>query len=263
MPDYYSGPSTDPYQPAPYPPSYEPRPRPWYRRPWGRALLVATTLVILVLAMASAIVYQVWSDSTGEPQLVLTPSAPATDVAAKSERRRQIEKLDRPLFGNEQARVVVVEFSDFQCPYCTQEFPVVRAMMNKYQDDILFIYRHFPIEGESSIAIAQATMCAHEQGKFWAMHDRLFVNHDELIIDSPTVVRQAALQSGVAMPSFDECLRNGTFAAAVNEDAIDGAALGVRGTPTFFVNGNIIEGVVSAEQWDTIITRALELTRGN
>ncbi len=193
--------------------------------------------------------------------LVTETAVIASDTTAKSPLRQQLEKLDRPIHGNLKSKLVIVEFADFQCPYCTREFPVIREIITKYQDDILYIYRQFPVENENSLMIAQASLCAHDQGKFWQLHDRLYTYHDTVFNDPASVVPQLAQQAGLNMDAYRDCINSEKFKAQVLEDADDGVAAGVAGTPTFFINGNKIEGVVAAQQWDQIIASALEITK--
>lgn len=231
----------------------------------GFWVLIAGVAVLGLLIIAALFFVFTILTRSDQPQtvapLVSETAVLASDTKAKSPLRQQLEKLDRPLDGNLKSKLVIVEFADFQCPYCTREFPIIREMITKYEDDILYIYRQFPVENENSLIIAHASLCAHDQGKFWQLHDRLYTYHDAVFNDPGSVVPQLAQQSGLNMDDYRSCMSSEKFKAQVLEDADDGVATGVAGTPTFFINGNKIEGVVTTAQWDQIITSALEITK--
>ena len=115
---------------------------------------------------------------------------------------------DDPYKGGVDARVVIVELSDFQCPYCYQAFPVVGELISTYGDQIKFIFRDFPDSGRHPQAqkAAEAGECAQEQGKFWEMHDKMFINQDDL---SLTALKRYAEEIGLDTSSFSDCLDNG------------------------------------------------------
>lgn len=160
-----------------------------------------------------------------------------------------IASTDDPYKGGMDAEIVIVEFSDFQCPYCFQSFPVVRELISTYGDQIKFIYRDFPLRDYSQKA-AEAGECAHEQGKFWEMHDKLFINQSNLNVFN---IKQYALELGLDESSFNECLDSGRYVSEVQEDFSDGILAGVDGTPTFFINDYEFQGSVTVDAFKTII----------
>lgn len=163
---------------------------------------------------------------------------------------------DDPYDGNPDASIVIVEFSDFQCPYCFDAFPVIREVVNAYHDDIKFIFRDFPITSSHPYAqkAAEAGECAQAQGKFWEMHDKMFLNQNDL--STASLIRYAD-ETGLESVSFAECLNLGQFAAEVEQDLTDGLLAGVDGTPTFFINGRKLAGTVSYDSFASVIEQLL------
>ena len=158
---------------------------------------------------------------------------------------------DDPYIGPKDAKIVIMEFSDFQCPFCKASFPAIREITAN-NPEIKYIYRDFPIDElhpESRIA-AMAGGCAHDQDLFWPYHDRLFQNQHNLTRDG---LFTYARQSGLNMRDFTECFDEGKFANDVEQDRLIGIDLGVRGTPTWFINGEKVEGVIPTEGWEQLL----------
>ncbi len=159
---------------------------------------------------------------------------------------------DDPAKGNPNAKIKIVEFSDFQCPFCRQAFPVIRELLEKYPDDIYFIYRDFPIDQihpQARLA-AEAGECAQDQGLFWPLHDQIFINQDRMGLND---ILKYAQSVGMDMNKFAECLTSKKYAQEVEDDLQTGLRAGVKGTPTFFVNGQKIEGAIPFSVWERII----------
>jgi protein-disulfide isomerase len=160
-----------------------------------------------------------------------------------------------PARGPEAAPVTIVEFSDFQCPYCGREVPVVEKVMKDYGDKVRLVFRNFPLEFHPFAAkAAEAGACAADQGKFWPMHDKMFANQEKLSVED---LKGYAKALGVDSAKFDKCLDAGEKKDAVAEDQKAGAAAGVNGTPAFFVNGIFINGAQPYEQFKQAIDREL------
>jgi protein-disulfide isomerase len=163
-----------------------------------------------------------------------------------------IYTADDPNLGNPQARIQIVEFSDFQCPYCAESHTIMRELLDKYPNDFYYIYRDFPLDDihpQARLA-AQAATCAHQQQKFWSFHDLLFQNQTKLELGN---LLNYAQQVGLDTNKFTECLESGSYQAEVKKDQSDGLAAGVSATPTFFVNGEKVEGVVPLDSWEKIL----------
>ncbi|MEK7167986.1 MAG: thioredoxin domain-containing protein [Patescibacteria group bacterium] len=190
------------------------------------------------------------------PSESLTPISSQASEESKAN-RILAEKTDRPFLGNPNAKVVIVEFSDFQCPNSRNEFFTIREIANKYKDKILFIYRQFPSIDENSFYLSLVSLCANEQGKFWPWHDKMFLSPDKQT-DSAflTSINQ---QLGINQEQLDACVTGKKYESRFLEDVGDAYQLGVKGTPTFFINGTKIAGVVSLADWEKIINKALEI----
>jgi len=189
-----------------------------------------------------------------------TISQQTTDNALpviKNKNRELAENNGSSFLGNQSSTLVIVEFADFDCPVCLQEFPIIRSIINKYQNDVFFIFRNYPVKSDNSFLLAQAALCAEEQGKFWQFHDRLFTNQGKILTTDD--VKNLAIMSGLNWNKLNECVISGKYRQKIIKDTQDALDLGVRGTPTFFINGNKLEGAVSAADWEAIIKKYQEL----
>jgi|GEM_PF-304978 len=138
-------------------------------------------------------------------------------------------------FGPKDAKVTVIEFSDFQCPYCSRAANVVEQVKEKYSDKVHFVFRHFPLSFHKDAHLAsQAAMAANAQGKFFEMHDKMFENQRAL---SREDLEKYATELGLDMEKFKAALDNGTYKEVVDADIALGTEVAVDGTPTLFING--------------------------
>ncbi len=162
--------------------------------------------------------------------------------------------------GNPDAPVMIVEFSDFQCPFCQRAYPVVKQLLAKYPNQVKLAYRDYPLRQihPQADAAASASRCAGEQGKFWQFHDRLF--ESDLPLDRPSFVEHAA-QLGLDAAQFGECLSANQFAALIEQDLQDGNRAGVNGTPAFFINGVALTGAQPLAAFDKVVEEELDLLR--
>jgi protein-disulfide isomerase len=138
--------------------------------------------------------------------------------------------------GPATAAVTLVEYGDFECPYCGAAYPIVKRVQREMGDRLRFVFRQFPIATSHphAEAAAQASEAAGVQGRFWEMHDRLFEHQDQLAHDD---LRAHAAALGLDLDRFERELADGTHAARVREDFMSGVRSGVNGTPTFYING--------------------------
>ena len=150
-----------------------------------------------------------------------------------------IAKADAPSFGPENAAVTMVEFSDFQCPYCSRAANMVSKLKEKYGDRVRFVFRQFPLSFHQNAHLAsQAALAAHAQGKFWEYHDKLFADQSKL--ERPAL-EESAKAVGLDMAKFKKALDDKTYAPAVDADLKLGEQVAVDGTPTLFLNGKRIQ----------------------
>jgi protein-disulfide isomerase len=158
--------------------------------------------------------------------------------------------------GNPRAPVLIVEFSDFQCPYCRRAQPVVRELLQKYEGKVRHAFRDFPLDEIHPQAqkAAEAARCAAEHGKFWEYHALLFENFGKL--GRETLLEHAR---GLGLPEqpFAACLDSGKFHASVRQDLSDGLRAGVQGTPAFFINGIPLSGALPIEAFERVIESEL------
>jgi predicted DsbA family dithiol-disulfide isomerase len=160
-----------------------------------------------------------------------------------------------PARGPEDAPVTIVEFSDFNCPYCQRVTSTLETLRLRYPEQVRLVYRHFPLDMHPRARpLAEAAVCVDEQGAFWEFHDRVFETGAPLADDA---IRALAGSLDVDLDAFDACLESGRAAAVVEQDLRDGAALGVTGTPAFFVNGIRLSGAQPAEAFERLIDREL------
>lgn len=165
---------------------------------------------------------------------VSKPATPPTPLP-----RETLIAADAHAIGNASASAYLVEFSDFQCPACRAFAPTVDALVNKYNDKLLFVYRHFPLDQHAfAVPAALAAEAAGKQGKFWEMYTLLFINQDKFS-DAPW--KDLANQLSLNLDQFEVDTLNPesktALLAKIEKDRTAGIELGVNATPTFFLNG--------------------------
>jgi protein-disulfide isomerase len=171
--------------------------------------------------------------------------------------RQKVAAADSPSKGGASAPIEMIEFSDFQCPYCLRANPTVEQVLKTYGDKIRFVYRHYPLPGHPNARpAAEAAACAGDQGKFWPYHDRLFANPSKL---SDADLKQAAADLGLDAGKFNSCVDTHKFRAQVDADMKAGEEAGVNGTPAFFINGRSISGAQPYEVFKKVIDEELAL----
>lgn len=137
--------------------------------------------------------------------------------------------------GSATPKVTLVEFADFECPACGAAYPFVKQVIEGNQDNLRYVFRHFPLEQHKNARLAaQAGEAAGAQGKFWQMHDLLFKNQTNL---SQETINGLGIELSLDMEKYTQELSKGTYMAKVDKDIADGKTLGVDSTPTFFLNG--------------------------
>lgn len=174
------------------------------------------------------------------------------------EEPRVVVKADGPAKGPSDAKVTIVEFSDFECPFCSKAEDSVTEVMSHYAGKVRVVYRHFPLSFHPHAQkAAEAAACAEEQGKFWEMHKQLFANQQKLGVDD---LKAHAAAVGLDATKFAECLDTNKAKAKVDGDQKAGSEAGVNGTPAFFINGKVISGAQPFSEFEKIINA--ELAKG-
>ncbi len=232
------------------------------KQPAGR-VWVFFVLITVVLAATALIMYsashtlgindQVNSLALSFNQTTVAQDPDQAAIELSVLNKQLAENPERPYLGNPDAKLVIVQFGDFQCPLCQQQYAAMRELMAKYDQEVKFIYRHFPSINEQSIVLSEAAQCAYAQDKFWQFHDKAYqiLNGGQSATDE--IINQIGRQVGLNMEAYTRCLSSNLYQNQVVEDVYDAEALGVRGTPTFFVDGFMLEGVYSFNDWDILI----------
>jgi len=165
--------------------------------------------------------------------------------------RADVEVAGAPTKGPDSAPVTIIEFSDFQCPFCSRVNPTLAQVRETYGDKVRIAFRQFPLAiHPNAQKAAEASLCAHDQGKFWQMHDAMFSAQQELAVEQ---LKAKAASLELDSEQFNSCLDSGKYADRVAQDMAAGQAAGVSGTPAMFVNGRLVSGAVPFEQIKTVI----------
>jgi len=164
--------------------------------------------------------------------------------------------------GDPNAPVTIVEFSDFQCPFCKKSETVLKDLLAKYSGRVKLAYLDFPLREIHSQAeqAAEAARCAGEQGKFWEYHDSLFADQSKL--DEASLIERAH-NVKLDEKAFQSCLTSGKFKAGIEADLQEGAKAGVSGTPAYFINGVFLSGAQPAAEFEKVIDNELAVRRSS
>lgn len=169
-------------------------------------------------------------------------------------------RYNRNRIGNENAKVTIVEFADFQCPACRAVHPNIKKVLEEYKDNVTFVYRHFTLsQHEYAVSAALASEAAGRQGKFWEMYDKIYVNQKEWeSSNAPEYFEKYAKELGLDMKRYSEDLKDPKLVESIKQDTQDGDLLGVSGTPTFFINGKKLVGQPSYDNLKKSIENELK-----
>lgn len=224
----------------------------WHKKWWGIILIIIGSLILINLV---AFGFYVWSlareiNNTSGAGNNQTIQYADLDEAT----RKKIEGENNYWIGAANPKITIVEFGDFNCPYCKNSFPTIRALGLKYKDSIKIIFRDMPLLS-GSVDLALAGRCAGEQGLFWPMHDKLYLNQG---VDSLEKLYELANQIGADNAKFQTCFKSKKYLSQITKNFSDGEELGVKGTPTWFVNGVKVEGDVPYNTFEQIIEQLLK-----
>lgn len=173
--------------------------------------------------------------------------------------REEVVAGDSPVEGPEGAPITIVEFADYQCPYCRQSEPNVDKLRQNFKGKVRYSFRDFPLPmHQYAEKAAEAARCAGDQGQFWPYHDRLFVGDAKL---EETDLKALARTMKLDGAKFDSCLDSGSKKASIAADSNEGKRLGINGTPTFFINGYIISGASSYDSLAELVKQ--QMVAGN
>src|SRR5713101_2069112 len=147
----------------------------------------------------------------------------------------EVASAGHPSVGGKDAPITMVEFGDFQCPFCRASESAVREVRQKYGDKVRLVYMDFPLGIHAhAMDAARSARCAGEQDKFWQYHDAIFADQSKL---APADLKASAAKLGLNAKKFDACLEKAKYQPQIQQDIAEATKLGVTGTPTFFING--------------------------
>ena len=172
-----------------------------------------------------------------------------------------VEAGDAPFLGGKDAKVTIVEFSDFQCPFCSKGAKIITKLKKKYGNKIKVAFKNFPLPFHNQAkGAALAGLCANEQSteKFWKMHDLMFENQTKLSAEG---LEGLATKAGVDIAKFKSCVSKNTYLAKIDRDMAEGKKVGVKSTPTFYVNGQLINGAQPVEVFSELIDKELAASK--
>src|SRR5690606_13662573 len=157
----------------------------------------------------------------------------------------------QPTKGPKDAKVTIIEVSDFECPFCNRVQPTIQQILDTYKDDVRLVWANNPLSfHRNALPAAEAAYAAHEQGKFWEMHDKLFENFRSLSREN---YEKWAQEIGLDMKKFREALDSGKFRERILEEQKLYTSRGARGTPAFFINGRLVSGAQPFEAFKRVI----------
>jgi protein-disulfide isomerase len=190
----------------------------------------------------------------------LRKAGPAVNILFEAPREEVAVAADDPALGAASAPVTVVEFSDFQCPFCQRVAPTLKQLKATYGDKIRIVWKDFPLTSihPEAFKAAEAGNCAREQGKFWEFHDRLFANQQAL---QPDALKEHAAAVGLDTAAFNMCLDSAKHSDRVQQHIAAGTRLGINSTPAVFINGRQVSGAQPYEVFAGIIDEELATTR--
>ena len=229
------------------------------------ALILGASIVAGGLLVQSSI-HQAATEMAGmrtalaSMQMALRAPAPAAAAARAGtpdpNRRYTVDIKGSPVKGSDSAKVTVVEFSDFQCPFCSRVNPTMDQIQKEYGDKVRIVFKHLPLGFHSKAPAAHAASeAAHRQGKFWEMHDAIFANQREL---APDKYVSYAEEMGLDVERFKRDVAAADVKKKVDADAKEAEELGVTGTPGFFVNGRFLSGAQPFPAFKKLIDEELE-----
>ena len=234
----------------------------------GSQTLVAA-LILGVAIVAGALLIRISVDNAArevaglKEALVQGPQAPSPSQAAQPGRpdpgrRYSVNTQGSPSKGKTDAKLAIVAFSDFQCPFCRRVNPTLEQIQKEYGDKVRIVFKHLPLEMHAKAPAAHAAAeAAHHQGKFWEMHDLIFSNQEAM---SPEKYVEYAKQLHLDVARFERDVASGQVKGRIDADSQEAERLGVSGTPAFFVNGRVLSGAQPFPAFKELIDQ--ELGRG-
>jgi protein-disulfide isomerase len=241
--------------------------KPWYKRPFLVAgALLGGLVVLIILFLLGLTVYYMFQYKQGELKPVEDYRSQALRASlaeafknhkSNPEELKRLEGKGNPELGNPDAKVRIVEFVDYDCPYCQRMAPIIRDYLKRHPNDVYLVLRDFPSTelhpyAEDS-AVAARCVLAQGQDKYWKFHDWLF---DNVGSRSSEALSAGALSSGADIQEFMSCFKQRMGWQEIQLGLTDGVAFGVSGTPTFFFNGAKLAGAMEKDFFDVMVDEA-------
>lgn len=222
----------------------------FYKKKWFKPLIAALGIALFILAV-EIYVHQPFK---GFSKIIKNLNQSAATVP-EMDMEKVISRTD-PYMGNASAKIKIVEFGDFACPYCRAASGVFRKVIREYENEVFYQFRDYPTVSENSLWLSMAAACAHEQNKFWQFHDRLFQKQGRINSEN---INQLAKSSGLEIQQFSLCLNEEKYENEVLEDFLSGEDAGVAGTPTFYINGKKFSGAPTEESLRKTLDQLLNI----
>jgi protein-disulfide isomerase len=226
-----------------------------------RTIIVSTAVVWFVF-FAGWVVYYLWQGKYGTAENIakinqefqsdkFTTASDTTEAPHAPSDWSTYLTPNNPTTGNQKSSIQVVAFIDFECPFSQAGYSLFKSIIDTYGSAVKVTIKQLPLVSIHAHALpaAEAVECAQEQGKFWPYYNYLFTN--KKLSDADLTAAAAAVTMDV--PKFTACIDSHKYQNVIEKDVNDAIALGVRGTPTYFINSQVIEGVAERSVWDTII----------
>ncbi len=204
----------------------------WHKTWWGIALIAVLSIIILAMLTFGFYVFYLINKIKTEN---ISREIPKMLQPGKY----QMENSASPQKGSSSPVVTIVEFADFNCSHCRKSYPTLKEIVAKYQNEVKIIFRHYPLIEESSINLALAGECAHEQNLFWEMHDRLYQ------VEAPSEELELIVkQIGLDRDKFNLCFNQQKYLNKIRMDILAAQEADIGGTPAWFINGHKVEGEI-------------------
>lgn len=236
----------------------------------GRAIIIAAVLVSLSVIGGSFFIADALNQTTSQLELATealedlelaapSPAArPSRPNRPDANREYEVELGEAPVKGPEDAPVTIVEWSDFQCPFCNRVAPTLAQIEKEYGDKVRIAFKHLPLSIHAQAPQAHAAAeAAHRQGRFWEMHDKIFANQRDL---SVATLERHAREIGLDMEQYRRDVASASVKQRIDADMAQASELGVSGTPAFFINGRFLSGAQPYPNFKRMIDAALEET---
>lgn len=226
-------------------------------------LLIPSSIIVAGAIVAGALLYSKTPSAVPSPNLQVQQAQNQKPPAAANLQDILKIKNNDFVLGNPSAKVVMVEYGDFQCPFCEQFFKTSeKNIIEQYvkTGKVAFVWRDFAFLGQESVKAAEAARCAGEQGKFWDFHDYLFThqNGENQGAFSDDNIKSFAKNMNFNTQAFNQCFDSGKYAKAVVDSANEGKSVGVTGTPASFINGQMVSGAVPFGSFQSLIEQELK-----